>query len=139
MRLWKAYYTEGEFSDRDGSPWEAPRTGVQIMATQWPNSRSNVRFLGPVDRANDGFIAGKSYYCLYEDDQGYYWLNHDLIAMVEYLAKVHKPCVLRGEYISEAVHGDALRRATTDDHIVMGTHCEPHPAWAFTARRSLKE
>ena len=35
---WRIYYDDGSvFTDQDGSPWDAPRTGVQAIAQ--PNDR----------------------------------------------------------------------------------------------------
>jgi len=34
---WCVYYTHGQFSDTDGLPYDAPTTGVQVIAYQQPD------------------------------------------------------------------------------------------------------
>lgn len=140
MGRWKAYYSDGStFSSNDGTPWQAPRYGVQVIVCEWSGSRANRRVLGPVDKPNAKarYAFGCSYYCWVASEG--HWLNKDLMAMVRYLEKEPLPCVLMGEYINEDLHGQILTQAVNDDFIPSGMKYPPHPAWGHVARNSMED
>lgn len=113
MGRWKVFYTDGStFCDEDGNPWDAPRTGVQVVVTKWRRSPSARRLLGPVDK--EGELYGRSYYCWYADAG--HWLNHDLIGMAVYLRSELRPVVLFGEYVDEDLFLAIRKRAGQDPY-----------------------
>ena len=81
------YYDGSEYSSLDGSPWDAPRTGVLAIFVK--DERD------PPDR------DGRGYYPVFHED--YYtwhsfggWAKHNLTGLMDYLVKEKHPLVLRG-------------------------------------------
>ena len=83
---WVIYYEGAEFSSRDGSPWDAPRQGVQIIAQidSWVGYE---------------LIFGKDYF-YYEEDRGG-WQTCDQFGFYDHCIRAKYPCPLFGRMMSD--------------------------------------
>ena len=87
MYDWVIFYHDGsEYSSLDGSPWDAPRTGVLAIFVKDERERPD----------------GRGYYPVYHQDYytfhacGESWASHNLIGLADYLVMEKYPLVLRG-------------------------------------------
>lgn len=79
---WKIYYGDGStFSDRDGSPYDAPIVNVQVIAFALPTSPTGF-----------GLIHGKDVYVW--DDNLANWQGTDAPGMWDYLMTRRGPKML---------------------------------------------
>lgn len=93
---WTIYYeADRSFSDTDGSPWDAPRTGVVVIARSDPEVGYRL-------------IHGEDYYYYEPDRDG--WQCSDLIGMADHLMRASRPLVLFGR----TVPTEEYRRVLTD-------------------------
>lgn len=83
---WIIFYEGHEFSSDDGSPWDAPRQGVQIIAQKDD-------FLGYT------LIHGKDYFYFEEDRGG--WSTCDQFGIYDHLIRAEIPCALFGRMMSD--------------------------------------
>lgn len=100
--MWKIYYTDGSvFSNEDGEPWDAPRTGVQIVVV-------------PDDELGRRCIDKEDYVCWHDDAQT--WVGHDLSGLFQYLdAPGCIKVVLRGYYLPRSKWMEIHKRAIHDE------------------------
>ena len=86
MAGWSIFYEDGEFSSDDGSPWDAPRQGVQIIAQcdEWVGYK----------------LAHGSDYFYYESERGGF-AGCDLFGCYDHLIRADKPLVLFGRMMSD--------------------------------------
>jgi hypothetical protein len=92
---WCVYYDRGEFSSADGSPFDAPRTGVVAIAQEDPACGYRI-------------LHSQDYYYWEPGLDG--WHNTDLIGTVDHLVRCRQPLVLFGRMISTDEYQATLRR-----------------------------
>lgn len=96
MRKWRIYYDNGEvFTDDDGSPWEAPRTGV-IAITQ-PNERVGWHVLYSAD-------------AYYFEDEREGWNKADEYTKWDHLCRAKYPLLVFGRMMASSEYETLLRR-----------------------------
>jgi len=83
---WIVFYEDGKFSDEDGTPWDAPRQGIQIIAEQHPQTSYKI---------SHGFD-----YYYYEESRGG-WACCDLFGLYDHLIRAKYPCPCFGRMVSE--------------------------------------
>ena len=82
---WRVHYDDGSsYSNEDGSPWDAPRLGVVVIAVE----NDQVGWLP---------IHGEDYYYWEEDRDG--WNATDILGMRDHLERAHRPLVLFGRQV----------------------------------------
>lgn len=87
MGWWVVYYEDGSrFTDQQGSPWNAPRLGVQLIAQQ-------------DDRVGYRYISGCDFYT-YELNRGG-WHTTEQWGLYDHLMRAYIPCVLFGRNMSD--------------------------------------
>ena len=86
--LWAIYYGDGtKFTDIDGSPYNAPRTDVQIIA--FKNNQMGWEILSQSD-----------YY--YYEENGHGWcIAADQFNVFDVLTRVKQPLILFGRWLSQ--------------------------------------
>ena len=84
---WRIYYTDGStYSDRDGSPFDAPTDGVQIIAQEDPGPARGFQ----VDFKN---LHGKDFFVWDES-----WACVDIVGLIQYIRRrVGTQKILLGE------------------------------------------
>lgn len=89
---WMVLYEDGStFCSADGSPWEAPRTGVQIIAQSKDQKDSDWYQINQFD----------NYY--YEEDRGGWCEARDMMTVMLHLQRAKYPCVIFGSMLSNRV------------------------------------
>lgn len=84
---WVIFYGDGsEFSSADGSPWDAPRQDVQIIASSHPMNGYNL-------------VHGQDYF-YYEEDRGGF-AGCDQFSLYDHLIRAKYPCPLFGRMMSD--------------------------------------
>lgn len=97
---WRIYYTGGQsFSDLDGSPYDAPAIGVQIIVQREPD----------VGRY---FVAQRDFY--WWDEARQFWFGGDQAGFYQYLFAAGPRKVLFGTYVTNREYQDCVRFATND-------------------------
>lgn len=93
---WRIYYGDGStFSDRDGSPFEAPRTNVQVIA-----SEANTPTGFSLTHSHDAYV--------WRDE----WNGTDQLGMWDYLMSHSGPqSVLFGRTVRDDVYWATIGRA----------------------------
>ena len=93
--MWRIYYDNGEFSSEDGSPRDAPRTGVVaiIQSDEWVGYQ---------------IVHAQDYY-YYEPGIGG-WFCSDLIGAHDHLVRCREPLVLFGRMIDAKEYRALLDR-----------------------------
>lgn len=87
MLTWAIYYDDGSrFTDEDGSAFEAPRTGVQIIAQADPSMGWEL-------------VSSADYYYFEPDRRG--WYVADLFTVWDVLIRAPRPLILFGRMVSE--------------------------------------
>lgn len=83
---WKIFYTDHSvFTSQDGTPFDAPTDGVQIVAQAWPNARGFI-----IDFKN---LYGKDFFVWDEA-----WGCVDLTGLIQYIRRRQGPKqILLGE------------------------------------------
>lgn len=100
MREWRIYYDDGTvFTNEDGTPWEAPRTGVQVIAQ--PNPTVGWYILHSAD----------SYYWE-EDREG--WSKADEYTKWDHLVRAYTPLLIFGRQISDESYRIILKKVRKD-------------------------
>lgn len=83
---WKVYYADGSvFTDKDGSPYDAPRVGVQVVVQE-----------------KDGdyeLIHGRDHF-YYEPKIGG-WYSSDLFGAIDHLMRSKRQCLLFGRVMED--------------------------------------
>lgn len=86
MTWWKIYYADGsEFTHEDGSPYDAPRVGVQVVVQE-----------------KDGdweIIHGRDHF-YYEPKIGG-WYSSDLFGAIDHLMRSRRQCLLFGRVMAD--------------------------------------
>lgn len=101
--MWTIYYANGStFSDRDGTAFDAPRDGVEIIVTS--DIRTN----------RIGLISHSDYYYYEPTVCDWQWWHCDLIGMSQHLKRAKQPLVLFGEYTSANNFSDIEKRALAE-------------------------
>lgn len=98
---WRVYYDDEDldYSDWDGPAWDAPGSGVQVIAQADPT----------VGRA---LVYGKDYY--WWDPAAGCWLGGDRDGLLDYLSRPGPRKVLAGRTTTPWQHEAAYRRALLD-------------------------
>lgn len=109
---WRIYYDRGEFSSEQGSPREAPRTGVIAIVQQ-------------DDWVGYQIVHSQDYY-YHEPDLGG-WFCSDLIGACDHLVRCREPLVLFGRMISGPAYLALLERIRRE--------CGDKQGWLQTERR----
>lgn len=98
---WKIYYNDGTtYCDQDGSPFDAPGRGVQIVAIE--------------DNRVGRILLGK--------EDNYWWLNDrwyggDLFGLYDYLQDSGPKKVIFGRVIDMDSFNSIIKIATTDPYL----------------------
>ena len=97
---WRIYYDDGSvFTDQDGSPWDAPRTGVQAIAQ--PNDRIGWYILHSADA-----------YYFEASREG--WSKADEYTKWDHLIRAYYPLLIFGRQMSDAAYQEILKRVHSD-------------------------
>jgi len=87
MKWWRIYYEGGKvFTSEDGSPYDAPRIGVQVIAEEHP-------------AAGYELIFGSDYYCFDPDRRG--WWRGDIFTAMDHLMRARRQCLLFGRIVDD--------------------------------------
>lgn len=101
--MWRIYYEDGSvYSSEDGAPFDAPRTGVQVIAYRNP-------LTGKIDRLSQ---ADFYYYEPERCDWG--WWHCGPVGMTLHLQRAKRPLILFGSMVPTALFDAVERRALTD-------------------------
>lgn len=86
---WIIFYEDGTtFCSNDGSPWDAPRLGVQHIAQSKDEKDSDWFFINQFDQ----------YY--YEKVRGGWCEARDLLTVMQHLLRAYKPCIIFGSMVN---------------------------------------
>jgi hypothetical protein len=100
MPLWRIFYTDGStYSSLDGSPYDAPPDGVQVIVKA---DADNGRFL----------VAQRDYYWF--DHQRQEWFGGDIGGFWQHLRKPGPSKVLFGEFVTNAEYNRCITAALSD-------------------------
>ena len=87
MKLWAIYYGDGSiFTDEDGSPFDAPRTNVQIIVEKHP-------------RLGWELFSQSEYFYYEPETRGFY--HADIFTVFSVLIRSKAPLILFGQMISD--------------------------------------
>lgn len=90
--LWKIYYENGTtFSNLDGSPWEAPRLGVQVIIYQDINHEDK--------KVGYSMLSQADYYYYEPERTDWGWWHCSPQGMMLHLQRAKKPLILFGSMI----------------------------------------
>jgi hypothetical protein len=89
MKQWAIYYDDGSrFTDEDGTPYDAPRTGVQIIAQK--------------DTSMGWELVSESDLFYYEESRrGFYGCNPTGSTLFDHLWRAKYPLVFAGRMVTE--------------------------------------
>jgi hypothetical protein len=108
MDRWRIYYADGSvFSDTDGSPWDAPRLGVECILTRGMESQER-------PEKDLVLISHSDYYYWEPDVCGFGWWHADQWAVLLHLRRARHPLVVFGEYTQAANYSAIEARALSD-------------------------
>ena len=103
--MWTIYYADGStYSSKDGSPYDAPRRGVEvILATSFEAEGKNVSLLSNSD-----------YYYWEPEVCEWGWWHCDQWGVFMHLTRAKRPLVLFGEYVDSGRFSEIEKRAVAD-------------------------
>ena len=97
---WVIYYTNGDkFTSDDGSPWDAPRRSIQVIASSNPE----VGF---------GWVHSSDYFYYEEENGG--WQSADMFTLWDHLIRAKYPCPGFGRMLSDTDWKQLWRRVKED-------------------------
>lgn len=97
---WRVYYTDGSvFTDKDGSPDDAPRSGVGVIVQE--------RSHGDYE-----LVHGKDYYYFEPVVGG--WHSTDIFGAFDHLLRAKRQCLLFGRMMSDPEWGALFRRVKNE-------------------------
>lgn len=112
---WMIWYGDGSrFTSEDGSPWDAPRLNVQLIATINGSLGWDL-------------ISQSDYY--YFDDQIGVWFIADTFAIWDVLIRCKHPLIFFGRYISDKEYNTLIRRAIDELPSKKSTWRNGKPSW----------
>lgn len=94
---WKIFYDEGSFGHLDGSPFDAPARGVQVVVQEDPDVGRRL-------------MAQRDFYWWTPDG----WFGGDLAGLFDYLAEPGMKRVLFGRYVAYRKYDAAVKAALAD-------------------------
>lgn len=97
-KWWRIYYESSIFSSDDGSPFEAPRTGVQFIVQEKDGDYTIVH-------------ARDHYY--WEPERGG-WCSSDIFGAIDHLMRAKRQCLLFGRQMSDEDYREVHRRVLND-------------------------
>lgn len=99
---WKIYYDDNTtFSSEDGSPFDAPRTGVQVIAYE--------------DQLGRYWLMSQADYYYYEPGRPEWgWWHADMWAIFDHLQRAKQPLVLFGRMMTFDNFTDIEKRALAE-------------------------
>lgn len=101
--MWRIYYEDGStFSSDDGSPWDAPRTGVEVIVHPEGNGLS---------------LMSQSDYYYYEPDRASQWGGWgycDQFGLILHLQRAKQPLILFGAMVSDSQFSEIEKKALAD-------------------------
>lgn len=101
--MWRIYYANGKtFSSEDGSPFSAPRTGVQVISYLNPNT-------GKIDR-----LSQADYYYYEPECTDWGWWHCSPQGMVLHLIRAKTPLILFGEMVKTEQFNAIEKQALAD-------------------------
>lgn len=99
---WQIYYADGStFSSEQGSPFDAPRTGVEVIVHE---------------EIGGGFslLSGADFYYWEPEASNWGWMYADQFSLVLHLQRAKAPLVLFGEMIRHEQFTEMEKRALAD-------------------------
>lgn len=97
---WRIYYTGGaSFSDQDGSPYDAPTLGAQIIVQAEPD----------VGRY---FVAQRDFY--WWDAKRQFWFGGDQAGLYQHLFGIGPKMIVFGTYVTNREYQDCVKLAQAD-------------------------
>ena len=99
--FWRIYYDDGStFSDAYGTPWDAPRTGVQVI----------------VHRDGDGYslMSQSDFYYWEPERSDWGWSYCDQYTLVLHLQRAVRPLILFGAMVTLKQFTEFEKRALAD-------------------------
>jgi hypothetical protein len=96
---WAIYYADRIFTDADGSPWDAPRLGVQVIIEALPNNEHKKYFVS----------HGKDYF-YYEPSSGGFSPT-DLFGFYDHLIRTKHPCPFFGRMLNNTEFKQCMTNA----------------------------
>lgn len=107
---WIIFYEDGStFCTNDGTPWEAPRLGVQSIAQSKDEKDCDWYFTNQFDQ----------YY--YEEKRGGWCEARDLLTVMQHLLRARFPCIIFGSMVNN--------KTWFATHKAAKTYCEAHHDW----------
>ena len=101
--MWRIYYGDGStFSDEDGSPFDAPRTGVQVIAYTNPST-------GKIDR-----LSQADFYYYEPECTDWGWWHCGPETMTLHLIRAKRPLILFGEMLPTRHFTEIEKKAIAD-------------------------
>lgn len=82
---WRVYYSSGVFTSDDGTPYDAPRTDVQVVVQEKDGDYT--------------LVHGRDYF-YFEADRGG-WACCDLFGAFDHLIRAERQCLLIGRMLSD--------------------------------------
>ena len=97
---WRIYYDGGRvFTSEDGTPWDAPRTGVQIIVQEH-------------DRVGWEILNSADEYYYEADKRG--WYEAKGFTFYEHLIRAKRPLIVFGRMVSNAEYSALLTQVKAD-------------------------
>jgi hypothetical protein len=116
LMLWRIFYTDGStYSNTDGSPYDAPPDGVQVIVK---SDKDNGRFL----------VAQRDYYWF--DHRRQQWFGGDIGGFWQHLRKPGPAKVLFGEFVTNEEYQACVSAALADPDFQPKSARHPEEAFA---------
>ena len=96
---WRIYYERGVvYTSEDGSPFDAPRVGVQVIAQEKDGTYE--------------LIHGRDHF-YWEPERGG-WMTTEIFGAIDHLMRANRQCLLFGRQLSDADYTAVLERVWAD-------------------------
>jgi len=82
---WRIYYEREVFTSEDGSPFDAPRVGVQVIVQEKDGDYT--------------LIHGRDHFYWEEDRGG--WMTTEIFGAIDHLMRAKRQCLLFGRQLSD--------------------------------------
>lgn len=100
MNWWRIYYDTGAvFTDKQGSPCDAPRTGVQVIVQSHPSAGYEI-------------VQGGDFFYYEEDRRG--WWYGDIFTAMDHLMRATRQCLLFGRMVPDDQFAQLIKRVNEE-------------------------
>lgn len=99
MKWWRVYYSDGSvFTEQDGTPYDAPRTDVQVIAQE--------------KEGDYEIVHGRDYFYFEESRGG--WHTSDIFGAFDHLCRADRQCLLFGRMMADPAWRELFARVKLD-------------------------